>query len=112
MIPNKIKKMKVKYCIQVFSHTLGTAMRVLALLSKNVRSKSNFDIDPSSEDTAELLLFFDSVNGSTFHPQRRKELRAAVTEKSPNLEFWSKCLPVLKSMYYSSGVNNKKYIAP
>lgn len=67
IIPNKIKKMKVSYCTQVFSHTVSTVMALMSK-SQSKSSTSNKSMPPETIDTAELLFFFnelfDSLNGS------------------------------------------------
>nr|CAI5833258.1 unnamed protein product [Callosobruchus analis] len=88
VLPQKIKKMKVKYCTQVFSPTFATAMKTRALISVELNPSSNFYLDPKAADTADLLLFFDtlydSVNGSSSTAPPGKPLRSAVTR---NLEY-------------------------
>lgn len=106
VLPLKIKKMKVKNCTQVFSYTLGTAMRVAANVSKELSPDSVNYIAPEATDTASLLLFFDnlfdSVNGSVSNPPSGKPLLCSVTNSSDHVSFWQSCLPILSSMYYSS----------
>lgn len=47
VLPQKIKKMKVKNCTQVFSHTVGTAM--------HARAKTSLELSVSSEFYINLL---------------------------------------------------------
>jgi hypothetical protein len=105
VIPSKIKKMKVKNCTQVFSHTVGTAMHVVARVSTELSAVSSFYIHPKATETADLLLFFDklfdSVNGSFKHLSPGKELRTVVTQKSKHVFFWKSCLPVISSMFFT-----------
>jgi hypothetical protein len=105
VIPSKIKKMKIKNCTQVFSHTVGTAMHVAARVSTELSAVSTFYIHPKATETADLLLFFDklfnSVNGSFKHLSPGKELRTVVTQKSKHVFFWKSCLPVISSMFFT-----------
>jgi hypothetical protein len=48
VIPEKIRKMKVKNCTQVFSHTVETAMYVAARISSELPPKSEFYLTPYS----------------------------------------------------------------
>jgi hypothetical protein len=104
VLPSKIKKMKVKNCTQVFSHSVATAMNVAARTSFEL-SHSEFYLDPKATETADLLMFFDtlfdSVNGTSLYPLPGKELRSVVTKKSQLIEFWKSCLPILSSMYFT-----------
>jgi hypothetical protein len=93
--------MKVKNCTQVFSHTVATAMNVAARTSVELSPDSEFYLDPKASETADHLMFFDSVNGTLLYPLPGKELRAVVTKKSQHIEFWKSCLPVLSSMYFT-----------
>jgi hypothetical protein len=105
VIPSKIKKIKVKNCTQMFSHTVGTAMHVAARVSTELSAVSTFYIHPKATETAHLLLFFDklfdSINGSFKHLSPGKELRSVVTQKSKYVFFWKSCLPVISSMFFT-----------
>lgn len=88
---DKIKKL-VKNCTQVFSHTVGSTLRVVrAIVSRELSQNSEFYIDPSAVDTADLLLFFDqlfgSINDTTIHTSHGKELRNAISINSPHIDF-------------------------
>nr|CAI5835669.1 unnamed protein product [Callosobruchus analis] len=109
VVPDRIKKMKVKNCTQVFSTTVATAMNVRAVISSELTPAS-----PS--DTAGLLLFFDSlfdsVNGSLINPPPGKSLRGLVTRKSRHLLTWEKDLEVLSKMYFTLPNSRKQFIPP
>lgn len=115
VMPDKIRKMKVKNCTQVFSRSVALNMRFKAEVSKELSKDSIFYLDPSATDTADLLLFFDqlfdSVNGSSLVSPAGKELRRVVTIKSKHLETWKNAIVILKSMFYSSG-QSQKIITP
>lgn len=56
-------------------------------------------LPPTAAGTAEFLLFFDqlfdSVNSVQVNTETGKELRGALTEKSPHHEFWVKALNII-----------------
>ncbi|KAG6438721.1 hypothetical protein O3G_MSEX000173 [Manduca sexta] len=94
VVPSMIPKMRVKYCTQVFSKTVGVALGCMA---------ESGNVPRESTDTAELLMLFDdlfdSVNAS-FSIEEGKVYRSAVTRNSPHLKLWNSSLPILKSMKY------------
>ena len=116
-MPKKIRKMSVRCCSQVFSHTVAACMKMLANISEKAQSSSTsigVDIDPKAADTAELLYFFDklfdSVNGSSLRAPHKKTLRCAVTAKSPHVQFWNSAVPILRSTYFTKpGSDTKSY---
>ena len=115
VIPNRIRKMRVKNCSQVFSHQVGSVMRVFAENASGLSSSSAF-IDPKAVDTADLLLLFDkmfdSVNGVLINPLRRKPLRCAISDRSKHISFWNSCYPILNSMFFFSENPPKKTVIP
>ncbi|KAJ8976852.1 hypothetical protein NQ317_012976 [Molorchus minor] len=98
VIPEKINKMKVSACTQVFSNTVGSLMKRI--------SKWNLDHDrrlsTEAEDTAELILFldklFDSLNAINRIAPSSKPLKGAVTENSPHEEFWRSAITIPPSV--------------
>ncbi|KAI4468043.1 e3 sumo-protein ligase [Holotrichia oblita] len=92
-----IKKMKVKNATQVFSRTVSAIMRGFAL-----RGVSGVPV--SAGDTADFLLFFDklfdSLNASTINVVEGKELRGAVTNTSPHVEFWQYAVRYLENIKF------------
>lgn len=91
IVKNKIKKMKVSYCAQVFSRTVST---IISLMSKSQSSSSTSNKCMPSEgvDTAELLYFFnelfDSINGNV------------KLENNEHEELWLEGIKVIKSMEF------------
>ena len=77
IVPNKIKKMKVSKCAQVFSHTVAAALKSRALTSRDLNNSSEYYITPAASDTADVLEFFDklfdSINGSSMFGTPKKE---------------------------------------
>lgn len=61
VIPHRIRKMKVRHCTQVFSHTVATAMKARAKVSLELSPSSKNYLDPKASDTADLFLFFDKL---------------------------------------------------
>jgi hypothetical protein len=68
IVPEKIKKMRVKNCTQVFSFTYASTTNLYADYSRRLESTDELYLAPEASSTADLLLFFDrlfdSVNGS------------------------------------------------
>ncbi|XP_025831294.1 uncharacterized protein LOC108735562 [Agrilus planipennis] len=96
VLPHKIRKMKVKIATQVFSHTVVGAMRSRTCYSPFVPKDSLYFfffiiLDPSANDTADLLLFFDmlfdSFNGSQVKSSIGKRLRCMVKHNSDHFQF-------------------------
>lgn len=56
----------------------------------------------SARGTSELMDFvdklFDSVNGVCVYGQAGKDLRVAISDKSPHLEFWDNAIPILSTI--------------
>ncbi|CAH0564359.1 unnamed protein product [Brassicogethes aeneus] len=113
VLPNKIRKMKVKMASQVFSHTLGCDMHQRARITKRLNlppSDPDF-LNPQAMDTADLILFldklFDSVNGLKRRPPPGKPLLSVVTETSDHLSFWTSAISTLRSMFFVSDSTSK-----
>jgi hypothetical protein len=58
VILQKLKKIKVKNCSQVFSHSLASAMYSAAKASTQLVEESEFYLNSKATETADLLLFF------------------------------------------------------
>ncbi|VEN38885.1 unnamed protein product, partial [Callosobruchus maculatus] len=116
VLPERIRKMKVRNCSQVFSNTVATAMKVRAMVSNELSPSSQFYVNPKASDTADLLLFFDilfdSVNGSLSNPPPGKNLRGPLTRKSKHLCTWQNALNILSTMYFKSPSDTKTLISP
>lgn len=71
---------------------------------------------PEAKDTADFLLFmdslFDSVNGSRPVPVEGKNFRCAATKTSPHQEFWPKALKVLDSMAFQCPKTKSRSVPP
>ncbi|XP_028164877.1 uncharacterized protein LOC114356002 [Ostrinia furnacalis] len=111
VIPEKIKKMKVKNC-KVLSEKTAAMLRY--------SSKGNHaDGTPASSTmgtTSEAVLFFDrfdSVNGSRGNSAPGK-MRGPVKEVegvSKHVEFWQEAIRTLNNIYFvEPNTNNKKYV--
>jgi hypothetical protein len=72
VVSSKIKKMEVKNCSQVFSHSLASAMYSAAKVSTQLVEELELYLNPKATETTDLLLFFDilfdTVNGSLRYP--------------------------------------------
>lgn len=104
VIPEKIKKMKVRYCAQVFSNTYAKTM---LLYSENeIESKCKTKKMPvDGIDTAIFLQFFndlfDSLNGGINMRNRRinpKTMTSTVTDDC--VDIWNKGIQFLKNMKF------------
>ncbi|KAF0747283.1 THAP-type domain-containing protein, partial [Aphis craccivora] len=130
VIPNKIKKMKVKCAVQVLSERVASIMSFLACnngLSLSINyfiintvyencslcfSKKN--LNEKAKDTAKFCQFFDklfdSVNGSYDKVVDGKIYRTGLKRYSPHHELWEVSLKVLQSMYFIDPVSKKKTV--
>jgi hypothetical protein len=108
------KKMKVKNCTQVFSHTVATAMKARAMISQDLSSSSEFYLNPKASDTADLFLFFDqlfdSCNGNLMSPPPGKELRGVVKKESKHVSLWQDSISILKTMSFVDQNNPSKSV--
>lgn len=127
IIPEKINKMKVKCCTQVFSHQVGSLMKKILMWSEyliyfifckyifiHIFLEAQVDLDPGAMDTAELSLFldklFDSVNSSHRSAPPGKPLKGGVTSTSSHIEFWYESIKIIKTMKYFCH-KNKKFVS-
>nr|CAI5817708.1 unnamed protein product [Callosobruchus analis] len=94
--PNKVSKMKVKMCTQVFSHAVGSLIKRIAQWD----IKDNNTLPFEAADPADLLLFmdklFDALNVLRISKPQAKPLKYAVTRKSHNEEFWQTVVDSMK----------------
>ncbi|CAK1601872.1 unnamed protein product, partial [Parnassius mnemosyne] len=102
VIPEKIKKMKVKNCTRVFSKTVAAALSYTAQFSHYADGKQ---VSSTLKNTAEIISFFDdlfdSVNGTSYNKiSKGKALRQAVTEKSSHHKFWREAILRLQSIKF------------
>ncbi|XP_037292199.1 uncharacterized protein LOC115454781 [Manduca sexta] len=92
VIPEKIKKMKVKNATRVFSKTMAATLSYSAQFSHYADGKT---VSTTLKNTADIISFmddlFDSVNGANTK-NRGKPLRQAVTDKSPHIAFWQEAI--------------------
>ncbi|KAB0800837.1 hypothetical protein PPYR_06576 [Photinus pyralis] len=100
VVPEKIKKMKVSYCTQVFSYTVGSLMMRLSKWDTN----DEFNLGSEVRDKADLILFldqlFDSLNNQALRQHPGKVYRSCVTINSPHSAFWSNAVKVVESMQF------------
>lgn len=113
VIPDKIKKMKVKNCVRVFSQTVSAA---LTYTSKFSHYADGNPVSDTLVNTAETILFldqlFDSVNGATLYSKknRGKQLRTAVTVNSPHHTFCKDALNCLQKMKFVDVLGREKTV--
>nr|CAI5819814.1 unnamed protein product [Callosobruchus analis] len=107
--PNKVNKMKVTICTQVFSHSVGSLMNRIAQWD----IKDNNKLPSEAADTADLLLFmdklFDSLNVLRISKPQAKPLKCAVIRKSPHKEFWQTAISVVDSMKFFCPQNGSAF---
>ncbi|XP_044758448.1 uncharacterized protein LOC123316450 isoform X2 [Coccinella septempunctata] len=100
VIPGKINKMKVKLCTQVFSHAVGSMMKLIA--QWQIQHDLRLPLD--AVDTADLILFldelFDSLNVTRATESTAKPLKRAVNSKTQHHIFWEHAIEVLNSMQF------------
>ncbi|CAH2007863.1 unnamed protein product [Acanthoscelides obtectus] len=99
---NCIKKMKVSYATQVFSHTVASVMTLMA--RAGIVGIQGEKLSETAQGTAKVLKFFDdlmdSVNGYSLYPSNGKPLRSAVSRCTDHFEFWVEARQTLRKMYY------------
>ncbi|KAL5246227.1 hypothetical protein ACI65C_013635 [Semiaphis heraclei] len=95
VMPNEIRKMRVRNAAQVFSQRVSSIMAFLA---------SNNLLGETASDTAKFCLFFDklfdSVNSSFDKVVDGKIYRAGVNKNSPHHQLWIDSLKVLSAMRF------------
>ncbi|XP_047994897.1 uncharacterized protein LOC125233078 [Leguminivora glycinivorella] len=114
ILPEKIKKMKVKNCVRVFSQTMAAALSYTASFSHYA---DGTPVSATLSNTAELVAFlddlFDSVNGASTHHKhtKGKQLRTAVTENSKHHDFWVKAIEIIEKIKFRD-INGKLTTVP
>ncbi|CAK1598240.1 unnamed protein product, partial [Parnassius mnemosyne] len=103
VIPDKIKKMKVKNCVRVLSKSVSAA---LSYTSAFPLYPDGSPISKTLKNTAAAVSFFDdlfdSVNGASTNEKmsKGKNLRKVVTLKSAHHEFWNKAIKILQGIKF------------
>ncbi|XP_048487611.1 uncharacterized protein LOC105392797 isoform X2 [Plutella xylostella] len=114
VIPDKIRKMKVKNCTQVLSERTAAML----LFTSNYGTHADGSLVSSTmKNTAEAVLFFDrvfdSVNGSRGGSAPGK-MRGPVKEingECKHLDFWKESIRVLQDLYYvDTNVGDRKRV--
>ncbi|CAI6354012.1 unnamed protein product [Macrosiphum euphorbiae] len=102
VVPNEIRKMKVRNAAQVLSQIVSSIMAFLA--SKNL-------IGETAGDTAKFCLFFDklfdSVNSNYDKVVDGKIYRAGLKKNSPHHQLWKDSLKILSTMRFLSPSTGK-----
>ncbi|KAK9736292.1 hypothetical protein QE152_g12613 [Popillia japonica] len=84
IIPNKIKKMKVKCASQVFSERVAGIMKLIS----NTCSTAICEEGTSDTDFLHFIdRLLDSVNGHKLRAESGKDLRCVIKEGLPHLNF-------------------------
>ncbi|XP_045463307.1 uncharacterized protein LOC123672980 [Harmonia axyridis] len=112
VLPEKINKMKVKLCTQVFSNTVGSLMKRIS--EWDIKYKCS--LPSEAADTAELILFldklFDSLNVSKIRNTQGKFLKEPITTKSEHEIFWKKSIKIFENMYFYDEKKQKNVVVP
>lgn len=100
VIKDKINKMKVSYCTQVFSHSVGALLKRISQWD----TKDSNNLESEASQTGDLILFldqlFDSLNGQSKTAPPTKPLKASVTKNSNHQQFWNNSLEIINSMRF------------
>ncbi|XP_049701000.2 uncharacterized protein LOC126055534 isoform X1 [Helicoverpa armigera] len=111
VIPEKIKKMKVKNCVKVLSSTVSAALSYTAQFSHYADGRP---VSGTIKNTAETVLFFDrlfdSINGAGSAKEARGKLRTAVTKKSPHHKFWTEAIRKLENLKFIDSAGKEKSV--
>ncbi|XP_024874994.1 uncharacterized protein LOC112456393 isoform X2 [Temnothorax curvispinosus] len=111
VVPDKIKKMRVKNATQIFSSTFSAYIGLFSHMQGHVDTRIGPLSIPKEEAVtmSKTLQFFndlfDSVNGYTTKPEA--PLRSVVKENSVHHEFWKDAIRRLKAMRYVHPVSKK-----
>ncbi|KAI4455465.1 hypothetical protein MML48_9g00002322 [Holotrichia oblita] len=112
---DQMKKMKVALSTQVFSHTVSSAINLMAASGY---SQGNLKLPKRATETAEFLkLFdtvFDSVNGYGNVNVHGKELRRSMdltTQDCKHTKFWSNAIQITDTMR-TVDINGKESTPP
>ncbi|CAH2990766.1 unnamed protein product [Chilo suppressalis] len=103
VIPEKIKKMKVKNCVRVLSKTVAATLAYTAQFSHYADGR---EVSSTLKNTADTVSFFDdlfdSVNGASLFNNKAKGklLRRAVTTTSQHHCFWKQAITRLKNIRF------------
>ncbi|KAJ8915290.1 hypothetical protein NQ315_014798, partial [Exocentrus adspersus] len=102
ILKERINKMKVSTCMQVFSYQVGSLMKGIAMWGAPDKTM----LDETALDTAELILFldklFDSLNANSKTGPTTKLLKGGVTENSPHESFWRMAIETIQTMKFYS----------
>ncbi|CAK1598210.1 unnamed protein product, partial [Parnassius mnemosyne] len=100
VIPEKIKKMKVKNCTQVFSERVAATMQYTATFSQR---HDGTQISETTKNTAAAVAFFDQLfdtcNGSRSGRAPGK-IRGPVKLNSAHKAFWIEAIKKFKKMHF------------
>ncbi|XP_045473667.1 uncharacterized protein LOC123680055 [Harmonia axyridis] len=112
VLPEKMNKMKVKLCTQVFSNTVGTLMKRISRWD----IEHKLSLPSEAADTAELILFldklFDSLNVSKIRNTQGKFLKEPVTRNSEHENFWQNAIKIFNSMTFYDDLKKKNVAVP
>lgn len=95
LIPEKIKKMRVKHAAQIFSHSVAVVTD--HLVARKLLNEECRQLVPIFNLIDQL---FDSLDSSTMHIPNGKIYKGCVKRASPHHELWENSLKTFKSMKF------------
>ncbi|XP_025157132.1 uncharacterized protein LOC105189352 isoform X2 [Harpegnathos saltator] len=102
IFPHLIPKMKVKFAVQVISHTVANFMHMILTFNKEGVVQTEYGtmhLSKNASTTAEALFFFDDLFYS-FNGSCEQGFSIIITPNSGHLKFWSETLRKLKKMEF------------
>nr|CAI5853377.1 unnamed protein product [Callosobruchus analis] len=110
--PNKVNKMKVKICTQVFSHSVGSLIKRIAQWDIKDNNKLPSECLDFYDDMNTNITLFDTFNYTEISKPQAKPLKCAVTRKSPHEEFWQTASSVVDSVTFFCPQKRKLVLIP
>lgn len=114
VIPDKIKKMRVRYCTQIFSNTYAKVMLLYSEQEIESRCKT-WKMLREGVNTAIFLKFFndlfDILNGGINIHNRstnKETMTSTLTDNSTEEKIWNSAITFLKNMYYIKRTKNDR----
>ncbi|XP_071653395.1 uncharacterized protein [Temnothorax longispinosus] len=99
--PALIPKMRVKYAVQVLSHTVAHYMAIVVSYKQGVVEtiKGTIQLPESAAATSRTLLFFDELLDSS-NGKQGQGLSSIISPQSTHKRFWQKALFTLDNMQF------------
>lgn len=100
--------MKVKYAMQVLSHSVANFIDVLLTFHKGIvqTKHGTINMPKAATITADTIFLFDELFDS-FNGKKGQGLSSIITQNSGHLEFWQEALHKLKQMEFVDAKTHK-----